>query len=54
MGETNVKVVCEDNGKGFDTEALQEPGFTGLKVIKDRVEMLAGKKISSLSYIGIL
>jgi two-component system sensor histidine kinase DegS len=42
MGETNVKITCEDNGKGFDIESLQEPGYMGLKVIKDRVEMLGG------------
>lgn len=42
MGETNLKVTCEDNGKGFDMARLEEPAFMGLKVIKDRVEMLGG------------
>lgn len=42
MGETNLRVTCEDNGKGFDMDSLQEPEYMGLKVIKDRAEMLGG------------
>jgi two-component system sensor histidine kinase DegS len=42
MGEMNVKVSVDDNGKGFDIEGLAERGGKGLKVIKDRVEMLGG------------
>lgn len=42
MGETEVKVIVSDNGKGFDIESLQERGSMGLKVIRDRVEMLGG------------
>ena len=42
MGEANIKVVVDDNGKGFDFENLPEPGTMGLKVIRERVEMLGG------------
>ncbi len=42
MGETNIKVVVDDNGKGFDVESVQEKGSMGLKVIRERVEMLGG------------
>jgi two-component system sensor histidine kinase DegS len=42
MGESNIKVVVDDNGKGFDYENLPERGMMGLKVIRERVEMLGG------------
>jgi two-component system sensor histidine kinase DegS len=42
MAETTVKVVVDDNGKGFDTDKLGERTGMGLKVIRDRVEMLGG------------
>ncbi len=42
MGEANLRVTCEDNGKGFALDNLQEPEYMGLKVIKDRAEMLGG------------
>lgn len=42
MGDTTIKVVVDDNGKGFDTDCLQERNSMGLKVIRDRVEMLGG------------
>lgn len=42
MGETNIKATVDDNGKGFDVESLQERGSMGLKVIRERVEMLGG------------
>jgi two-component system sensor histidine kinase DegS len=37
-----IKVNIEDNGKGFDEEITSEQGGMGLKVIRDRVEMLGG------------
>jgi len=37
-----VKVFVGDNGKGFDPEALAESGGLGLKIIRERVEMLGG------------
>jgi two-component system sensor histidine kinase DegS len=41
--EQEVRVSVEDNGRGFDTVAIAEKGGMGLKVIRDRVEMLGGK-----------
>lgn len=42
IGETNVKVAVEDNGKGFDVEILEERGRVGIKLIKERAEKLGG------------
>jgi len=42
MSENNVRVIVDDNGKGFDVETLDEKSNLGLKVIRDRVEMLGG------------
>ena len=40
--ETGLRVSLEDNGKGFDVEKIDEKGGMGLKVIRDRVQMLGG------------
>ncbi len=40
--EKMVKVVVSDNGKGFDPQAAAEMGGLGLKIIRDRVEMMGG------------
>jgi two-component system sensor histidine kinase DegS len=40
--ESEVRVSIEDNGRGFDVESVGEKGGMGLKVIRDRVEMLGG------------
>ncbi len=37
-----VKVSVDDNGHGFDENTIAESGGMGLKVIRDRVEMLGG------------
>jgi two-component system sensor histidine kinase DegS len=42
IGDVNVSITVEDNGKGFDVDAALEGSGTGLKVIKERVEMLGG------------
>jgi two-component system sensor histidine kinase DegS len=42
ISDTNVKVGVEDNGKGFDVDTLLEGSGMGVKVIKERVEMLGG------------
>ena len=42
MGADTVKVSVDDNGKGFDVEALQQTGSLGLKLIRERTEMLGG------------
>ncbi len=42
MGEDMLKMAVEDNGKGFDPEVVGKEGGLGLKVIRERVEMLGG------------
>jgi len=42
MGDTLVKLSVDDNGKGFDTDALGKEANLGLKMIKDRTELLGG------------
>ena len=42
ISDTNVQVSVEDNGKGIDMESFEDEGGMGLKVIRDRVEMLGG------------
>ena len=40
--EDEVRVSVEDNGKGFDTDELMESKGLGIKLIRERVEMLGG------------
>jgi two-component system sensor histidine kinase DegS len=42
LGDANVKITVDDNGKGFDASILDEGESMGLKLIKDRSEMLGG------------
>ena len=42
VGDSLIKVSVDDNGKGFDIDMLNESGSLGLKLIRDRVEMLGG------------
>jgi len=42
IGETNVKVSVEDNGKGYDVESFTDQNNMGIKIIKERVELLGG------------
>ncbi|MBT3323042.1 MAG: hypothetical protein HN392_12235 [Anaerolineae bacterium] len=42
VGDSIIKVSVDDNGKGFDLDTLNEGGSLGLKLIRDRVEMLGG------------
>jgi two-component system sensor histidine kinase DegS len=42
LGDMLIKLSVEDNGKGMDTDALSKDGNLGLKLIKERVEMLGG------------
>jgi signal transduction histidine kinase len=37
-----IKVSVSDNGKGFDPSILEDGSGLGLKVIRERVEMLGG------------
>jgi two-component system sensor histidine kinase DegS len=42
MGEDRIRVSVDDNGKGFDVDALQQSSSLGLKLIRERTEMLGG------------
>lgn len=42
LGEDRVRVSVDDNGKGFDPEAVQQGNSLGLKLIRERAEMLGG------------
>jgi two-component system sensor histidine kinase DegS len=42
IGDSSVKLTVDDNGRGFDTETLEQSGSLGIKLIRDRVEMLGG------------
>ncbi len=43
IGDTYVRVAVEDNGQGFNWDKVAEKSGMGLKVIKERVEMLRGE-----------
>jgi two-component system, NarL family, sensor histidine kinase DegS len=42
MGDQLIRVTVDDNGKGTDMDAKDQSGSLGLKLIKERVEMLGG------------
>lgn len=42
MGEDRVRVSIDDNGKGFDSDAVLRGNSLGLKLIQERAEMLGG------------
>lgn len=42
MGDSLVKLTVEDNGKGFDPDVINQKNSLGLKLIKERVELLGG------------
>jgi two-component system sensor histidine kinase DegS len=42
LGDTMVKLSVDDNGKGFDSDALGKDENLGLKLINERTEMLKG------------
>jgi two-component system sensor histidine kinase DegS len=42
LTESQVKLIVDDNGKGFDSELLSSRGSLGLKIIKERIEILGG------------
>lgn len=42
LGSDLIRVNVEDNGKGFSTEILNESSNLGLKLIRERAEMLGG------------
>ena len=43
IGNQYVRVNVEDNGKSIDPDTLEEQGNMGLKLIRERVEMLGGE-----------
>ncbi len=42
LGNDNIRISVDDNGKGFDPEILKESSNLGLKLIRERSEMLGG------------
>lgn len=42
ISDDEIRATVEDNGKGFDPEALTEDSGIGLKLIQERVDMLGG------------
>ena len=42
MGEDRVRVSVDDNGRGFDPDVIQQGNSLGLKLIRERAEMLGG------------
>jgi two-component system sensor histidine kinase DegS len=42
MGEDRVRVSVDDNGRGFDSDIIQQGNSLGLKLIRERAEMLGG------------
>jgi signal transduction histidine kinase len=43
MGDTTVRLSVDDNGKGIDTGTLAKEPNLGIKLIKERSEMMGGK-----------
>lgn len=42
LGEDRVRVSVDDNGRGFDPDSVQQGNNLGLKLIRERTEMLGG------------
>jgi two-component system sensor histidine kinase DegS len=43
MGDNAIRLSVDDNGKGLDTDTLGKEPNLGIKLIKERTEMLGGK-----------
>ena len=43
LGNEFLRVSVDDNGRGFDPESLKDSSSLGLKLIRERSEMLGGK-----------
>ncbi len=53
LGVDLIRVSVDDNGKGFDPETLREANNLGLKLIRERAEMLGGNfEIDSITGSG--
>ncbi|MCE9646812.1 MAG: sensor histidine kinase [Chloroflexi bacterium] len=54
IGTENVRVSVDDNGRGFDPETLKSSTNLGLKLIRERAEMLGGSfEIDSSAGSGV-
>lgn len=42
MGEHLIKLIVDDNGKGIEAEAFEDESNLGLKLIKERAELIGG------------
>lgn len=42
IADANIKVTIDDNGRGIDISSVYDTTGMGIKVIKDRVEMMGG------------
>lgn len=42
LGEDRIRVSVDDNGKGFDPDSVLQGSSLGLKLIRERAEMLGG------------
>jgi two-component system sensor histidine kinase DegS len=42
LGEDRIRLSVDDNGKGFDPDTAQQGNNLGLKLIRERTEMLGG------------
>jgi two-component system, NarL family, sensor histidine kinase DegS len=42
MDDSSIKMIVDDNGKGFNTDVLTQGKSLGLNLIRDRVEILGG------------
>lgn len=42
MGDDRIRVSVDDNGKGFDPDAYHQSNSLGLKLIRERAEMMGG------------
>jgi len=42
LGEDRVRVSVDDNGRGFDPDSIHQGNSLGLKLIRERAEMLGG------------
>jgi two-component system, NarL family, sensor histidine kinase DegS len=43
LGADFIRISVDDNGRGFDPESLRDSNNLGLKLIRERAEMLGGK-----------
>ena len=42
LGEDRIRVSVDDNGRGFSPDSIQQSNSLGLKLIRERTEMLGG------------